>query len=140
MQKIDANICLRYLLGDHAELFINMVKWRKLKTKDIANKPLERWVTYFDITTPEELLQEVIKMDSAISKDNERLNHVSQDKDFLRDYEMREMALMDWNTGINSAKMDEKIEIAKNLLHEGLSLQLIQRTTGLDRETIQSLQ
>jgi len=28
--------------------FINMVKWRKLKEKDIRNDPLHRWLTWFD--------------------------------------------------------------------------------------------
>jgi predicted transposase/invertase (TIGR01784 family) len=43
-----------YLLTDVLEIhFINMVKFRKLKNRDIVNKPLERWLTFFDVTTPE---------------------------------------------------------------------------------------
>jgi predicted transposase/invertase (TIGR01784 family) len=121
-----------------------MVKFRKLKSRDIVNKPLERWMTFFDIKTPENVLQEVIQMDSAINKTYERMNFVSQDKEVLRAYHMREMALSDWTTGINTAeekgRMEEKFEIAKNLLHEGLSIEIIRKTTGLDMETIQSLQ
>jgi len=129
-----------YLLTDVLEIhFINMVKFRKLKTKDIANKPLERWLTFFDVSTSEEILQEVIQMDSAINKTNERLNFVSQDKDFLRNYEMRATALSDWTTGINTAKEQEKLEIAKNLKRMGLSVDQIAEGTGLDKETIQSL-
>jgi predicted transposase/invertase (TIGR01784 family) len=124
--------------------FINMVKFRKLKNRDIVNKPLERWLTFFDITTPEETLQEVIRMDGAINKTNDLLNFVMQDKEALRAYHMREMAQMDWNTGINTAEekghTKAQFEIAKNMLHEGLSVDIIQKTTGLDSETIQSLQ
>ena len=73
----------------------------------------------------------------------EQLNFVSQDKEVLRAYHMREMALSDWttsiNTGIEKGRMEREIEIAKNLLHEGLSVELVQRTTGLDMETIESL-
>jgi predicted transposase/invertase (TIGR01784 family) len=123
--------------------FINMVKFRKLKTGDIANNLLERWLTFLDVKTPEETLQEVIKMDSAISKANERLNFVTHDKEFLRNYHLREMAMSDWTTGINTATekgaMQSKIEIARNLLGEGLSIELIRKTTGLDMETIQAL-
>jgi predicted transposase/invertase (TIGR01784 family) len=130
-----------YLLTDVLEIhFINMVKFRKLKTKDIVNKPLERWLTFFDIKTPEKILQEVIQMDGAINKTYERLNFVSQDKEVLRAYHMREMALSDWTTGVNTAIEKTQIEIAKKLLHEGLSTEIIQRTTGLHMETIQSLQ
>ena len=137
-----------YLLTDVMEIhFINMVKFRRLKTKDILNKPLERWLTFFDITTSEEILQEVINMDNTINKTYERLNFVSQDKEFLREYHLREMALSDWTTGINTAfekgmekgGMQKQIEVAKNSLLEGLSVEVIQKITGLDMEIIQSI-
>jgi predicted transposase/invertase (TIGR01784 family) len=124
-----------YMLTDALEIhFINMVKYRKLKTGDIAHNLLERWLTFLDVHTPEETLQEVIKMDSAINKANERLNFVTQDKEFLRNYHLREMAMMDWNSAINGATekgveigiekgaMQKQIEIAKNLLKKGLSI------------------
>jgi predicted transposase/invertase (TIGR01784 family) len=110
----------------------------------IVNKPLERWLTFLDVTTPEEVLKEELQMDGAINKAYERLNFVSQDKEVLRAYHMREMAQMDWTTSLNTAeeKGIEKtqIEIAKNSLHEGLSVETIQKITGLDVETIKSLQ
>ena len=140
------------MLTDILEIhFINMIKFKKLKTGDIANNHLERWLTFLDKDTPKEVLKEVIQMDTAISKANDRLNYVSQDKEFLRAYHMREMALSDWTTGINTAMekgmekgiekgMEKgKIEIDRNLLHEGMSVEFIQRNTGLDAETIQSL-
>ena len=130
-----------YLLTDVLEIhFINMVKFRRHKTRDIVNNPLERWLTFFDVTTPEKVLEEVIQMDSAINKTNERLDFVTQDKEFLRNYHMREMALSDWTTGVNTAIEKKQIEIAKNLLREGLSPELIQKAVGLDIETIQSLE
>jgi len=87
-------------------------------------------------------------MDNAISKANERLNFVTQDKEFLRNYHLREMAMSDWTTGINTATekgiekgaMQSKIEIARNSLGEGLPIEIIHKITGLDIETIQSLQ
>jgi predicted transposase/invertase (TIGR01784 family) len=51
----------------------------------------------------------------------------------------REMAMSDWTTGVNTAIEKNRIEVAQNLLHEGIPLEIIQKTTGLDRETIQSL-
>ena len=123
--------------------FINMVKFRKLKSKDTRNKPLERWLKFFDVSTPEEELKEIIKMDSAIKKTQERLDFVTQDKEFLREYHLREMAQYDWNTGIYTATergaMQSKIEIARNLLKKDLTIDFIHETTGLDIETIQTL-
>jgi len=129
-----------YMLTDVLEIhFINMVKFRKLKTGDIANNLLERWLTFLDVNTPEKTLKEIIQMDSAINKAYERLNFVTQDKEVLREYHMREMALMDWTSGINTATRKAKIEIARNLLKKGLAIDFIHETTGLDMETIQSL-
>jgi predicted transposase/invertase (TIGR01784 family) len=128
------------MLTDVLEIhFINMIKFRKLKAKDVINKPLERWLTFFDITTPEEQLQEVIRMDGAINKTNERLNFVSQDKDFLREYHMREMAQLDWNTALSTGIEKKQIEIVKNFIKMGLPITQIAEGTGLDTETIQSL-
>jgi predicted transposase/invertase (TIGR01784 family) len=130
-----------YLLTDVLEIhFINMVKFRKIKTGDIANNILERWLTFLDINTPEKILQEVIQMDSAINKAYERLNFVTQDKEFLRNYHLREMAMSDWTTGVNTAIEKNKIEIAKKSLDKGLPMELIHEITGLDIKTIQSLQ
>jgi hypothetical protein len=84
-------------------------------------------------------LQEVIKMDSAINKAYERLNFVTQDKEFLRNYHLREMAMSDWTTGVNTAIEKRLIEVAKNSLNKGLPMELIHEITGLDIETIQSL-
>ena len=117
-----------------------MKKFQKLKTGDIKNNPLERWLTFLDKDTPEKVLEEVINMDSAISKANERLNFVSQDKEFLREYHLREMAMSDWTTGVNTGIRKKTIEIAKNALAEGASIEFIRKITGLDAETIKALE
>jgi len=129
-----------YLLTDALEIhFINMKKFRQLKTGDITHNPLERWLTFLDKETPLEVIEEVVKMDTAINKVNERLNFVSQDKEFLRTYHLREMAMSDLTTVVNTAIEKNKFEIAKNLLYEGMSLEFIQKTIGLDAETIRSI-
>ena len=78
-------------------------------------------------------------MDTAISIANERLNFVSQDKEFLRTYHMREMALSDWTTGINTAFEKGKIEVAKKLIIRKRPIHEIAEDTGLDIEIIKSL-
>jgi len=66
-----------------------------------------------------------------------------QDKEALREYHMREMALCDLTTTVNTAfekgEAKGKIEVAKKSLCEGLSVEFIHKTTDLDTETIQSL-
>jgi predicted transposase/invertase (TIGR01784 family) len=137
-----------YILTDVLEIhFINMVRFRKLKSKDLKGDSLLRWVSFLEKTTPEEVLKEIIAMDAAISMANDRLNFVSQDKEVLRLYHMREMAMSDWTTAMDTAtdkgiaigKSEGKIEIARNALAEGASIEFVQKITGLDINTIQSL-
>ncbi|MFP3089476.1 Rpn family recombination-promoting nuclease/putative transposase [Treponema sp. TIM-1] len=93
------------LLTDALEIhFIDMVKFRRQGEKDIRNDPLQRWLTWFDKDSPQRLVEEIIKMDTAIQKAEEKLVYVSQDKEALRAYQMREMALSDWTSGLNHAR------------------------------------
>jgi predicted transposase/invertase (TIGR01784 family) len=134
-----------YILTDVLEIhFLNMVKFRRLENKDIKNSALCRWLTYFDEKAPEKEVMEVIKMDAAISKANERLNFVTQDKEFLRNYHRRLMEMSDWTTGINTAMEKgiekERLDIAQKALAKGFSIDVIQDLTGLSPEEIISLQ
>jgi predicted transposase/invertase (TIGR01784 family) len=129
-----------YVLTDALEIhFLNMVKFRKLENKDM-NNALCRWLTYFDVKTPEQKLMEVIKMDAAIQKAQTRLEQVTHDNEFMHNYTLRQMAMSDWTTGVNTAVERNKIEIAKNALSKGLSIDLIQDLTGLKKEDILLLQ
>ncbi|GHT98196.1 hypothetical protein FACS1894142_4210 [Spirochaetia bacterium] len=88
-----------YILTDAIEIhFINMAKFRKLENKDIKNDALVRWLTYLDETTPPEIIKEVVKMDTAIEKTNERYDFLSQDKETLHRYHLRQIGQMDWNS------------------------------------------
>jgi predicted transposase/invertase (TIGR01784 family) len=129
-----------YLLTDVLEIhFINMTKFRKVKNKDIVNNSLERWLTYFDKNTKDEELEEVIKMDKAIGKAQERFDFVIRDKEFLRAYDMREMAMSDLTSVVNTAVTKNQLEIARNFKRMGLPVAQIVEGTGLDLKTIESL-
>jgi predicted transposase/invertase (TIGR01784 family) len=136
------------LLTDALEIhFVDMVKFRRLAEKDIENESLHRWLTWFDKDSPETILEEVIKMDSAIRKAEERLTYVSNDKEALRAYQMREMALSDWTSGINHAKREGRLEgrlegqreIARNFKKLGIPVEQIAQGTGLSVEDITKL-
>ena len=89
--------------------------------------------------TPEEAIQEMIQKDSSVIKIRERMRYLAENNEFSREYYMWEMALSDWTTGVNTAIEKKQFEIAQNLLREGISMEIIQKTTGLDRETVQAL-
>ena len=138
----------RHMLTDALEIhFIDMVKFKKLLNKDIRNEPLHRWLSFFDKDTSNDTLEEVLNMDIAIKKANEKMAYLSSDKEALRMYQMRELALSDYVSGMNHARQEGitqgitqgKIETAKNALKEGLSLETIFKITGLDESTIEQL-
>ena len=85
-----------------------MPRFRKLKTKDIKNNTLVRWLSYLDETTPPKIIKEVVSMDAIIQRANERYEFLAQDKETLRLYEMRQMGQMDWNNELYHATAGEK--------------------------------
>jgi predicted transposase/invertase (TIGR01784 family) len=99
------------ILSDVLEIhFIDMVKFRRLKGKDIANNRLHRWLTFLNRNTNNNILEEVINMDTAIQKAQEKMIFVTTDKEELRAYQMRMMAISDQVSGLNSARREGKME------------------------------
>ena len=82
-------------------------------------------------------------MDAAIYKANEKMTFLANDKEVLRLYHMREMAQIDYNSGMRKAKdegkIEGKIEIARNMIADGESIEKIVRYTGLTKESIETL-
>ena len=131
----------RHMLTDALEIhFIEVPKFKRLADKDIANNPLHRWLTYFDKNTPENILKEVLNMDTAIKKADEKMAFISNDKETLRLYHLREMAMSDWTSGINNAKRQAAEQIAENALKEGSTIDFVNKITGLDIEKIKKIQ
>ncbi|MDR1914461.1 MAG: Rpn family recombination-promoting nuclease/putative transposase [Clostridiales bacterium] len=127
-----------YMLTDALEIhFIDMVKFRRLREKDIVNNPLHRWLTFFDKNTNENILEEIIQMDTAIQKAQEKIRFVRGSEEEFRAYQMREMALSDFTSGINNAerkgivigeqrgitigKQQERMKYIRKLSQKGLS-------------------
>ena len=90
--------------------FIDVKKFNALPEKDIRNDALHRWLTFFDQNISEDLLKELIDMDAAIYKANEKLTFLANDKEALRLYHMRELAQIDYNSGMRRAKDEGKKE------------------------------
>jgi predicted transposase/invertase (TIGR01784 family) len=132
-----------YLLTDALEIhFIDMIKFHQLKSKDIVNNGLHRWLTFFDKETSSETIKKIIEMDTAIKKAQEKIMYVAQDRDMLHAYRMREMAIYDYNNGISAAEergiaigeergdLERSIISTINLKHAGFSAQEIANFIG----------
>jgi predicted transposase/invertase (TIGR01784 family) len=107
-------------LTDALEIhFVDMVKWRSIIKKDIEGDPLQRWLAFFDKSTPEKTLEEIINMDKAIQEAQKRITYVSADDEALRAYQMREMGLSDWNSRLFDARQEGLLEGKQEGLNEG---------------------
>ena len=86
-------------------------------------------------------------MDTAIYKANEKMEFLANDKEVLRLYHLREMAQIDYNSGMKKAKdegrtegkAEEKIEVAGNALRMNMSVDDIMKLTGLSRQQIEDI-
>jgi predicted transposase/invertase (TIGR01784 family) len=129
-----------YILTEALEIhFIDMVKFKRLGHKDIKNDSLQRWLAWLDQDSPEEVIEEAMRMDAAIQRANERMDFVSQDKEALHAYHMRQMALSDWTSGVNHARRETRQEIARKMKARGYPLQEIAENTGLPEGEIARL-
>ena len=137
------------LLTDALEIhFIDVKKFNALPGKDIRNNSLHRWLSFFDQNISEDLLKELVEMDTAIQKANEKMTFLSNDKEVLRLYHMREMAQIDFDSGMKRAR-DEgkregieegKLETARQMKADGEPVEKIIRYTGLTKACIENLQ
>jgi predicted transposase/invertase (TIGR01784 family) len=139
-----------------------MVKYRSLTKKiggSLGNDPLIRWLAWFNKNSPPELVEEVVKMDSAIQLADERLVYLSGDEDAIRAYEVRFKAMCDLTSmrnyatekghakgykkgmkkGMAEGIEKEKLEIAQKMKAADRPTAEIAQFTGLLLETIQKL-
>jgi predicted transposase/invertase (TIGR01784 family) len=148
-EDADPSIILTEAMEIH---FINMVKWRKIKSKDIRGDSLHRWLTWLNDSSPPELVEEVINMDLSILTANEKQSLLDATDDELWLYLLRkEMYEHDQASRLNNAQRKgerkgekrgletAKLEIARNLLAKGSTFEFVQEITGLDMETIEKL-
>jgi predicted transposase/invertase (TIGR01784 family) len=140
-EDADPSIILSPVLEIH---FVNMVKWRRLREKDLA-VPLHRWLTWFDEKSPPELIEEVLSMDTAIKAAYELFGFANQQE--LEEWDLerrREKASFDMGSRLSGARREGReekaIEIARSALTEGATPEFVRKITGLDEETIQGLQ
>ena len=144
------------MLTDALEIhFISMEKFRQLGKRDIDSNCLHRWLTFFNKDTDNETLKKIVKMDRAIAKAEEKMAFVSRNEEALRAYQMREMALSNYTSGINHARREgmaigeqrgmiigeEKTyhAIVHNAAGKGIPVESISEFTGLSAEKVRDI-
>ena len=155
----------KHKLTDVLEMhFIDMVKFRRLKEKDIERNVLHRWLTFFNKSATEEELKEVLVKELGIRKAQDKIDLVSRDKDAMRLYEARQIGIMDYNSGMSYARREGRteglaegrteglaeglaegrnqamLEVARKMLVNKIPVALIVETTGFDEGVVFALQ
>ena len=93
------------------------------------------------------MIAKVVAMDMAIQKAHNRIDHVIQDEASLRAYEMREKAIMDWNSAVSyhtreakkEGKIEGKIEMARKMKADKEPIEKISRYSGLTEKQVKDL-
>ncbi|WP_353272085.1 Rpn family recombination-promoting nuclease/putative transposase [Wolbachia endosymbiont (group B) of Apomyelois bistriatella] len=148
-------------LKDFYFIFIELPKFPKTK-EDQLSSIVEKWVYFFRYAdeTSEEELERIIGSDLIIKRAYEELNRFNwSEKEFIA-YEQEIKRIRD-EQAVLAQKLDdatqkgrqegiqighekgrkaEKIEVAKNLLKAGVSIDIITQTTGLSVDYIEKIQ
>ncbi|MBN1059298.1 Rpn family recombination-promoting nuclease/putative transposase [Clostridium botulinum] len=128
-----------YMLTDVVEIhFLELPKFRNKKDKDYRKNDIERWLMFLEKDIPETTLKELMSLDTAIEKAEQKIEYLSSDEESMRIYYERERSLHERANMISSAEERKAIEIAKNLL-DVLDDEIIAAKTGLDIEEVKSL-
>jgi predicted transposase/invertase (TIGR01784 family) len=104
-------------------------------------------MVYFDEQSPPELIEEAVKMDTAIQVTEDKMAKIMRDPGLLHSYDMFEQARIVYKMGIQGARQEgiregeqkRAVEIAKTLKAMGLAVEQIHSATGLSAEKIVQL-
>ena len=133
---------------------LDMVKYRRdvrkssMNLNEMMQDPLQRWLAWFDLGSPPDLIAEVIRMDSAILRAEEKQEFVISDEDALQIYEMRQKAIRDRisendyarEEGVKEGEERGKAEVARKMKKAGRPITEIEEFTGLPSATIEQIE
>ena len=138
-------------LTDVMELhFIELKKMKDVQRVEEVKTKLEAWL-YFINQPDSELVQELEKVEIEIKEAKAELVRLSGDRKERERYEKRRESRLNEISalayaeekgmvkGIEQGAKLEKIEIAKNLIQNGLDNKLISKSTGLSLEEVEKL-
>lgn len=128
---------------DLAMYFIEIPKFIKGNPK--ANTRLNQWLWL--IAGREEKLEMAKKENDKIKKAIEIIDQMSMDEKEWELYRSRQLAIMNYNSGIYEAKeegkeegkLEKQKEIAKAMLYKKMPIELISEITGLTEKEIEKL-
>lgn len=127
------------------KLEIDIIELPKIEGKEKESGRLLDWL-YFLENPKSRRVTEKMEESKEIKEAVEKLDSLSEDERMQRIADLREKAILDekaiyakgLDDGIKEGKQKEKLEIAKKLKSEGISIEKIKQITGLTEKEIKS--
>ena len=127
------------------KLEIDIIELPKIEGKEKESGRLLDWL-YFLENPKSRRVTEKMEESKEIKEAVEKLDNLSEDERMQRIADLREKAILDekaiyakvLDDGIREGKQKEKLEIAKKLKSEGISIEKIEQITGLTEKEIKS--
>lgn len=111
----------------------------RAKTSKWEHIDIKRWLAFLEKYIPEATLKELMSMEPAIEKAENKLEYLSSDENTMSIYWERERSLHERANMINTAVLKEKKDIAKNLKTMNVPVENIVKITGLTIDEIKEL-
>ena len=129
-----------FILNDHFQIhFIEMSKFER-DSKDI-NEILKQWLLFMKYGDKEDLMRYAIT-DEKIYKAKEEYKKFTMNDELKESYEAHMKWVRDYNSGLSNSfskgKIEGKIETARKMKEDGLSVEVISKYTGLSRDEIEN--
>ena len=131
-------------LKDFSFTFIELPKFPKTK-EDQLESVVEKWIYFFKYAseTSEEDLKKIVGSDEIIGRAYNELIEYNWTREERTIYQQAKKNEDDnvscLNQKFNEGKIEGKIEVAKNLLKAGVSVDLVAESTGLPKAEIEEL-
>lgn len=133
-----------YMLTDVVEIhFLELPKFRNKKNKDYRENDIERWLMFLEKDISETTLKELMSLDTAIEKAEQKIEYLSSDEETMRIYYERERSLHERANMISSAEERGDLNRSKvairNMLSKGMSKELISEMLEVSIELIEEV-
>ena len=123
----------KLILTDKLEIVI--LELNKIKGKEKVEDELLDWLFFLE-NPKSERVKEKMKKNAELKEANTKLKTMSRAEYKERMAWFREKAILDYNTGMSSARRQAKLETAKRMLNKGIDLETVIEVTELSKEEI----
>ena len=137
---IETNSAKKLILTDKFEL--DIIELSKIKGRENEKDQLLDWLIFLEKPESERVARKMEENEN-LKEAVEKLDRISEDEKMQRIIELREKAIRDehaiYAKGIDDGAEKEKLQIAKNMLKENISIDIIIKVTGLTKEEIEKI-